>query len=88
MPSSQFVWSVPDAKSKLSEVLRRARSGERQIIGTQNPCIVLSMEQYEQLQRASGEVHLGRWLVENAPCGVEFEPPPRSGGRPNAFDVE
>ena len=88
MLASETVWSIPDAKSKLSEVLRRARNGERQIIGTQNPCIVLSMKQYEELQRASGEVHLGRWLVSNAPYGIEFEAPHRSGGRPNAFEME
>ncbi|QEN88286.1 type II toxin-antitoxin system Phd/YefM family antitoxin [Labrys sp. KNU-23] len=82
------VWSVLEAKAKLSEVLRRARGGERQIIGAQEPCVVLSMADFEALQRKAGAVHLGRWLVENTPCGAEFEPPSRSAGRPNAFEIE
>lgn len=86
MPSK--IWSVPDAKAKLSEVLRRAREGERQVIGTQEQCVVLSMAEFNDLQRRAGEIHLGRWLVDNAPRGSDFEPPPRSAGRPNAFEEE
>ncbi|WP_448950542.1 type II toxin-antitoxin system prevent-host-death family antitoxin [Labrys neptuniae] len=88
MAISAPVWSVPDAKAKLSEILRRARDGERQVIGAQDPCVLLSMAEFEDLQRKAGAIHLGQWLVENAPRGVAFEPPPRSSGRPNAFDVE
>jgi prevent-host-death family protein len=83
------VWSVPDAKAKLSEVLRRAKAGERQVIGTQDQCVVLSMADFSELQRKAGEIHLGRWLTDNAPRGVELEVPTRrSSGRPNAFDEE
>lgn len=82
------IWSVPDAKSKLSELLRRARKGENQIIGTQEPCVVLSMAEFNELQRKAGDVHLGRWLVENTPRGLEFEVPERSSGRRNSFETD
>jgi prevent-host-death family protein len=80
------IWSIPNANAKLSEVLRRARAGERQVIGEKDPCVVLSPGEYEDLQRKAGEIHLGRWLAEHAPK-TDFEPPPRSGGRRNALEA-
>jgi len=88
MSISKHVWSIPDAKAKLSELLRRARAGERQIIGAQDPCVVLSIKQFEELQRASGEIHLGHWLVANTPRGVDFEAPARSSGHGNPFEEQ
>lgn len=85
MPVPKAPWSIPDAKARLSELLRRARCGERQIIGTQDPCIVLSMDDFKALQAKAGEVHPGRWLVENAPRDAELELPSRSGDRPDPF---
>jgi prevent-host-death family protein len=79
------IWSIPEAKSKLSEVLRRAREGDAQVIGTQDPCVVLSMAQFTDLQRRAGQAHLGRWLIENTPR-IEFEPPERTRSRANAFE--
>lgn len=34
------VWKVSEAKSRLSEVLNRARRHGPQIIGVRNPCVV------------------------------------------------
>lgn len=82
---SNPVWSVPDAKTKLSEILRRARVGEPQVIGKDDPCVVLSMAEFNDLQRKAGEVHLGRWLIEHAPK-VDFVAPERTGGRANPFE--
>lgn len=82
MPNT--VWSVPDAKTKLSEILRRARVGEPQVIGTQDPCVVLSMSDFTELQRKAGRVHLGQWLIDHTPK-VELEAPPRTAGRPDPF---
>ena len=42
-------WTVNDAKTYLSEILRRARTGEPQRIGTENSCIVISADQWEYL---------------------------------------
>jgi antitoxin (DNA-binding transcriptional repressor) of toxin-antitoxin stability system len=78
------VWSIPDAKTRLSEILRRARTGEPQVIGAQDPCVVLSMAAFTDLERKAGRVHLGRWLVKNTPK-VEFEPPERTKSHRNPF---
>ncbi len=79
------MWTVQEAKAKLSEVLKRAKAGEPQVIGAQDPCIVISMAEYQRLRDQSGEPHLGRWLVENAPRGFELELPQRGDDRPDPF---
>ena len=56
------MWSIVSAKSQLSEILRRARSGQPQFIGTQDPCVVVSVEQFE----ANFADHDGAWLIEQA----------------------
>lgn len=58
------MWSVARAKSHLSEILRRARAGEPQFIGTQEACVVLSAENYRRL--IADRDHDGRWLTEQA----------------------
>lgn len=68
------MWSVQEAKAKLSEVLRLAREGHPQVIGTKDPCVVVSARDFVPKQP---EVHLGRWLVENAPRGADIELPSR-----------
>jgi prevent-host-death family protein len=79
------IWSIPEAKARLSEILRRARAGENQVIGAKDPCVVLAKSKYDDLRRKAGKVHLGRWLVQHAPK-VDFDPPERTSGRPNAFE--
>ncbi|RKX29173.1 MAG: hypothetical protein DRP71_16595 [Verrucomicrobia bacterium] len=68
------VWPVREAKGKLSEILRRARTSGPQIIGTRNPCIVVPKEVWEDLTEP--RIPLTSWLIENSP-GVDFELPPR-----------
>ena len=79
------MWTVQEAKAKLSEVLKRAKGGEPQVIGAQDPCIVISMAEYRRLSARDEEQHLGRWLVDNAPRGFELELPPRGDDRPDPF---
>jgi prevent-host-death family protein len=79
------MWTVQEAKAKLSQVLQRARDGEAQIIGAQDPCVVISMAEYKRLAAKDEEPHLGRWLVENAPRIGDIELPPRSKDRPDPF---
>ena len=43
------MWTVAEAKAKLSNVLERAREGELQVIGTKDPCVVISMTEYKRL---------------------------------------
>lgn len=77
----QMNWSVTDAKARLSEVLRLAREGKPQVIGTQEPCVVLSMEEYERMKPKE---HLGRALLALGARigGVEFKTPERGPDRP------
>jgi prevent-host-death family protein len=72
------MWSVQDAKAHLSEVMRRARAGEPQIIGTRDPVVVMSAKDFERL---SPRKHLGRFLIETAPRGAPIKLPPRDAGR-------
>lgn len=73
-------WSVADAKARLSEVLRLAREGRPQVIGAQNPCVVIALEEY---QRIKAQAHPGLALVALGARlgGVEFELPARERAR-------
>ena len=79
------MWTVQEAKAKLSEVLKRAKQGEAQVIGAQDPCVVISMEEYQRLSSRDGDLRLGKWLVDNAPRGFELELPSRADDRPDPF---
>jgi prevent-host-death family protein len=77
--SNRKTWSVQMAKAKLSEILRRARAGEPQVIGTEEPCVVVSEQAWRRATKSSDE--FGRWLVRNTPRGAPLELPKRSGTR-------
>jgi prevent-host-death family protein len=73
-------WSVADAKAQLSEILRLAKQGKPQVIGTQTPCVVISLEDYQNYVAKSH--HDGRWLVERASRpGFDIELPSRHKDR-------
>lgn len=81
MPSDS--WTVQDAKAHLSELLRRARSGEPQRIGvTEDACVVVSVKTWESLHPTA----LGAWLVDNAPHGDDLELPSRRSRRETPFE--
>lgn len=72
------MWSVAKAKAELSEILRRARAGEPQVIGAQDPCVVVSVKTYEEAIAP----HDGRWLLEVARrVGVDIPLPDRRDDR-------
>jgi len=72
------MWSVAKAKAELSEILRRARAGEPQVIGAHDPCVVVSAKTYQD----SIAPHDGRWLAEVARrLGVDIPLPDRSEDR-------
>jgi prevent-host-death family protein len=73
--SKMRVWSVQEAKAKLSEVLRKAREEGPQRIGAQHPCVVVPLETWEE--KNGSREHLGRWLVRTAPRGAPLELPAR-----------
>lgn len=71
-------WTVEDAKAQLSELLRRARAGAPQRIGTtEEACVVISAKAWETLQSSA----LGAWLVDSAPAGEAIELPARRSRR-------
>ncbi len=79
------IWTVQDAKAQLSELLRRARSGEPQRIGmTDDACVVVSARAWEALHPSG----LGSWLIDNAPAGEELELPARRSHRINPFESD
>ncbi len=74
------MWSVANAKAQLSEILRKAREGSPQVIGTKDPCVVISHETYQRAM-ASAE-HDGKWLIDNAArLGFDLNVPSRSEDR-------
>ena len=69
------VWTVAEAKARLSEVLRLAEEEGPQRIGTRKSFVVLpegAWRSYVAPRRS-----LGVWLVENIPRGVELAIPDR-----------
>lgn len=77
-------WSVQDAKAQLSEVLRRARRGQPQLIGTRDSCVVVSAQEWQAAQGAS----LGAWLVDSAPQGPALKLPSRKSKRATPFGTQ
>ena len=69
------VWTVAEAKARLSEVLRLAESEGPQRIGTRRAFVVVPAEVWHK--NVSSRKPLGRWLVENMPRGIELEIPER-----------
>ena len=77
-------WTVAEAKTRLSEILRLADKEGPQRIGAQRAFIVVPERVWQE--RGSPRKRLGQWLVDNLPRDVELELPPRGGGdRPVPF---
>ncbi len=74
---SQRTWTVAEAKSKLSEVLRLAEQEGPQRIGLRRPFVVVPESVWRE--KAPPEMPLGHWLIENMPRGTNLEIPDRGG---------
>ena len=85
MPDTETheVWTVAEAKARLSEVLRLAEEEGPQRIGVRRPFIVVP--EYLWQQRAPDRMPLGQWLVGNVPRGLNLELPDRGSERPVPF---
>ncbi len=78
------VWTVSEAKTRLSEVLRLAEEEGPQRIGKRRPCVVVTESEWHG--RATPRMPLGRWLVENMPRGANLPlPESRASGRAIPF---
>lgn len=69
------VWTVAEAKAKLSEVLRLAEEEGPQRIGTRKSYVVVPERVWHD--RAPEPMPLGKWLVANTPRGTNLEVPSR-----------
>lgn len=87
-PKPHRVWTVAEAKARLSEVLRRAEEEGPQHIGRRRPFVVVPAGKW--YAKESPRKPMGRWLVENMPRGANLEiPGMRSSRREVPFaDVE
>lgn len=81
MKRAATTWTVQKAKAQLSELLRRARAGSPQRIGTSDgSCVLVSEADWQAAGKPA--VHLGRWLVAHAPRGPALDLPSRIEKRP------
>lgn len=69
------VWTIAEAKARMSEIMRRASTEGPQRIGTQKRYVLVPEAVWEKM--AAKKRPLGAWLVENMPRGLELEPPDR-----------
>lgn len=72
---ASHIWTVAQAKAELSEILRRARADGPQRIGTRNPCVVISEQDWQRLSDPAPA--LGDWLLEHMAGFEEIELPSR-----------
>ena len=77
------VWTVAEAKSRLSEILRLAEDEGPQRIGVRRPFIVVPERVWQA--KSPPRKSLGRWLIENTPRGTNLEVPDRGSNRPIPF---
>jgi hypothetical protein len=63
------VWTIADAKARLSEILRLASTDGPQRIGAQRRYVVVPEDVWEKLNASARP--LGAWLVDNMPRAVE-----------------
>ena len=86
LPRTKRVWTVAEAKARLSEVLRLAETEGPQRIGARKPFVVVP-EGIWQAQVTERQP-MGQWLLDNMPRGTELEVPDRSSSREIPFTDE
>jgi len=82
-PKPNRVWTVAEAKARLSEVLRLSEEEGPQRIGTRRRYVIVPASEWES--KSDPRKPLGKWLLENLPRGIELEAPDRSSNRPVPF---
>ena len=63
------VWTIAEAKARLSEILRLAETEGPQRIGARKPFVVVPERVWRD--RESPRQPMGAWLVENMPRGFD-----------------
>ena len=69
------VWTVAEAKARLSEILRLAEEEGPQRIGARRSFVVVPERVWQD--RTPPGRPLGQWLIENTPRGTDLEIPSR-----------
>jgi len=87
MARTDGVWTVSEAKARLSEVLRQAAEDGPQRIGVEKPFIVIPAETWDAMNPPDeNPLPLGKWLLANMPRGEELPLPSRKDAdRPIPF---
>jgi prevent-host-death family protein len=74
------MWTISNAKAQLSEVLRRARDGEPQVIGTNHPCVIIAKSAFDAMTGNNNSKN--QWLTDIAALGgFKLPLPSRKGSR-------
>lgn len=76
LKSNHKTWTITEAKSRLSEVLRLVREEGPQFIGAKKTFVVISKQEWLSLTQPKKP--LGLWLTENMPTIDELELPDRN----------
>lgn len=84
---TQRIWTITEAKARLSEVLRCAEEEGPQRIGARRGYMVISETEWQRLQ--APQPRLGRWLLDHVPQSGALELPSRvDAPRANPFDSD
>ena len=75
VPKTTRVWTVAEAKAKLSEILRLAETEGPQHIGVRKSFVLVPAELWEA--KKPPKKPMGQWLLENMPRGTNIPIPER-----------
>lgn len=70
---TKHVWTIAEAKAKLSEILRLAETEGPQCIGVRKSFILIPAKLWQD--KESPKKPMGQWLLENMSRAGEFEIP-------------
>lgn len=77
-PVHEHIWTVSEAKARLSEILRRASEEGPQRIGTRRGYIVIDQAQWQRLYDGLRRPPLGQWLLTHIEPGEPLPVPDRA----------
>ena len=83
VPKTKRVWTIAEAKAKLSEILRLAETEGPQRIGVRKSFILVPEKLWETREppkkpsRKPPKKPMGQWLLENMPRGTNLQVPDR-----------
>lgn len=68
---AERIWTVAEAKGRLSEILRLAETEGPQRIGVRRSFVVVPATTWRE--KAPPRQPLGKWLIENIPRGLDLD---------------